>query len=150
MPRLTADVLKKVARMLERDAAQALYGTPDPTPAAAHHVPAAATVWTQGNLQDFPRTLPRAHSLEESERAQPDDAERGQLIPAPIADSGRAALRETMDRAVGMLYAVAALLEARPDYEIPPALVVPIQPYIDAYEQSNEPAPERSARRTRR
>jgi hypothetical protein len=62
-----------------------------------------------GNLQDFPRP------------SQPDQA----------AEEGLAALRETVERVVASIYTVAFGLEH--GLEVPPALLIPILPYIEAF-----------------
>ena len=62
-----------------------------------------------GNLMDFPRA-----SLEDQ-----------------AAEEGVVALREAVEQAVASLYTVAFAIEH--GLQVPPALWIPIQPYIDAY-----------------
>ncbi len=62
-----------------------------------------------GNLTDFPRA------------SREDQA----------AEEGIVALREAVKQAVASLYTVAFAIEHK--LQVPPALLIPLQPYIDAY-----------------
>lgn len=65
--------------------------------------------FARGNLRDFPRPSPQ------------DQA----------AAQGFAVLRESTEQAVAALYALAAVLDT--GRQLPSALLVPVQPYIDAF-----------------
>jgi hypothetical protein len=124
MQQLTAELLREVARKTEEDSTMALGELDQP-----HAEAEGPRVCTQGNLQDFPRSLPQYRFEGEAEEPELMQAP----IPAHAAELGRATLDDANDKAVSILYALAAALEANPDADIPDALLIPVQPYIEAY-----------------
>jgi hypothetical protein len=124
MQQLTAELLREVARKTEEDSTMALPELDQP-----HAEAEGPRVCTQGNLQDFPRSLPQYRFEGEAEEPELMQAP----IPAHAAELGRATLDDANDKAVSILYALAAVLEANPDAEIPDTLLIPVQPYIEAY-----------------
>jgi hypothetical protein len=124
MQQLTAELLREVARKTEEDSTMALAELDQPDVEAE-----GSRVCTQGNLQDFPRSLPQYRFEGEAEEPELMPAP----IPAPAVELGRATLDDANGKAVSILYALAAALEANPGAEIPDALLIPVQPYIEAY-----------------
>ena len=146
MQRITADLLREVARKTEEDSAVALAELA--TPAEQTEVERRAASFTQGNLQDFPRALPQYSAAAEDDGSGDAAPElMRDAIPAPAAELGRTVLDDANDRAVAMLYALAATLEANPDVEIPDVLLIPVRPYIEAY--SAQKPSRRNARQKR-
>ncbi|MCK1640330.1 hypothetical protein IVA95_22655 [Bradyrhizobium sp. 157] len=141
MQQLTAELLREVAQKTEDDSARALAELDQPDAEAE-----GSRVCTQGNLQDFPRSLPQYRF--EGEAEEPELMQTP--IPAPAAELGRATLDDANDKAVSILYALAAALEANPDIEIPNALLIPVRPYIEAYSDEIEKASGRKGRAKRR
>ncbi len=132
MQRITADLLREVARKTEEDNAVALAELG--APAEQTDVERRTLSFTQGNLQDFPRALPQYSAAAEDNGSGVASPElMRDAIPAPAAELGRAVLDDANDRAVAMLYALAAALEAKPGAEIPEVLLIPVKPYIEAY-----------------
>lgn len=146
MQRITPDLLRQIARRIEEDRAVALAELAEP--AKERKVEGTEVRFTQGNLQDFPRALPQ-YSVAARNNGSGDAAPElmRDTIPAPAAELGQTVLDEANDRAVAMLYALAAALEAKPHVEIPEVLLIPVKPYIEAY--STEKKGRRNARAKR-
>ena len=132
MQQITAESLRQIARKLAEDSSVAMAELAEP--AEEINLEGAEVRFTQGNLQDFPRALPQ-YSVAARDNGSGDAAPElmRDSIPAPAAELGRTVLDDANDRAVAMLYALAAALEAKPDVEIPEVLLIPVKPYIEAY-----------------
>jgi hypothetical protein len=147
MQQITAESLRQIARKLEEDSAVGLAELAEPVEEI--NLKGADVRFTQGNLQDFPRALPRYSAAAADDRSGDAVPElMRDPIPAPAAEFGLAVLDDANDRAVAMLYALAAALEANPDLEIPEVLLIPVKPYIEAYSAQKKARRNARSRRT--
>jgi hypothetical protein len=146
MREITAELLRQIARKVEDDSAVALVALVEPTEKVS--LEGIEANFTQGNLQDFPRAFPQHSAAGEDNGAGDVPEPMRDSIPAPAAEFGRTVLDDANTRAVTMLSALAAALEANPDVEIPEVLLIPVKPYIEAYSAQKKSRRNARSRRT--